>query len=188
MGAREIDVLGNVVREWAGRLELGRLATDEYGRTIAGPNVIPVDTDSMHHEIHPMPDGNLIALSTELNQVSGFTKPMCGETPDKFTGTYQLISDVIVEFEPDTGKIVHEWHLADYFHPQTNPADSNICPLAPAFAVPVFMYTSFGDVKDWTHANAVVLDEERNALIVSSRHMSAVLAIRYADDAERQVG
>ena len=56
MGAREIDVLGNVVREWAGRLELGRLATDEYGRTIAGPNAIPVDTDSMHHEIHPMPE------------------------------------------------------------------------------------------------------------------------------------
>jgi hypothetical protein len=188
MGAREIDVLGNVVREWAGRLELGRLATDEYGRTIAGPNAIPVDTDSMHHEIHPMPDGNLITLSTELNQVSGFTKPMCGETPDKFTGTYQLISDVIVEFEPDTGKVVHEWHLADYFHPQTNPADSNICPLAPAFAVPVFMYTSFGDVKDWTHANAVVLDEERNALIVSSRHMSAVLAIRYADDANGKSG
>ncbi len=188
MGAREIDVLGNVVREWAGRLELGRLATDEYGRTIAGPNAIPVDTDSMHHEIHPMPNGNLIALSTELNQVSGFTKPMCGETPDKFTGTYQLISDVIVEFEPDTGKVVHEWHLADYFHPQTNPADSNICPLAPAFAVPVFMYTSFGDVKDWTHANAVVLDEKRNALIVSSRHMSAVLAIRYADDASGKSG
>ena len=90
---------------------------------------------------------------------------------------------MIVEFEPDTGKIVHEWHLADYFHPQTNPADSNICPLAPAFAVPVFMYTSFGDVKDWTHANAVVLDEKRNVLIVSSRHMNAVLAIRYADDA-----
>ena len=131
MGAREIDVLGNVVSEWAGRLELGRLATDEYGRTIAGPNAIPVDTDSMHHEIHPMPDGNLITLSTELNQVSGFTKPMCGETPDKFTGTYQLISDVIVEFEPDTGKVVHEWHLADYFHPQTNPADSNICPWHP---------------------------------------------------------
>ncbi len=113
---------------------------------------------------------------------------MCGETPDKFTGTYQLIADVIVEFEPDTGKVVHEWHLADYFHPQTNPADSNICPFAPAFAVPVFMYTSFGDVKDWTHANAVVLDEKRNALLVSSRHMNAVLAIRYADDADGKSG
>ena len=33
------------------------------------------------------------------------------------------LSDVVVEFEPDTGKVVHEWHLADYFHPQTNPAD-----------------------------------------------------------------
>jgi hypothetical protein len=105
MGAREIDVLGNVVREWAGRLELGRLATDEYGRTIAGPNAIPVDTDSMHHEIHPMPDGNLITLSTELNQVSGFTKPMCGETP---TSSRHLSAHLGRDrrFEPDTGVVV----------------------------------------------------------------------------------
>jgi hypothetical protein len=34
----------------------------------------------------------------------------------------------------------------------------------------------------------VVLDEKRNALIVSSRHMSAVLAIRYADDASGKSG
>jgi arylsulfate sulfotransferase len=188
MGAREIDVLGNLIHEWAGRLELGRLAKDEYGRAVAGPNAIPVDVDSMHHEIHPMPNGNLITISTELLQVGGFTKPMCGETPDKFTGTYQLIADVIVEFAPDTGKVVHEWHLADYFHPQTNPADANICPFAPAFAVPVFMYANFGDVKDWTHANAVVFDPKRNALIVSSRHMDAVLAIKYADDAAGKSG
>ena len=188
MGAREIDILGNVVREWAGRLEVGRLATDQYGRTIAGPDAIPVDTDSMHHEIHPLPNGDFIVLSTELRSVSGFTQPMCGEPPDQFTGTYQLISDVIVEFEPDTGKVVHEWHLSDYFDPLKNPADSNICPFAPAFAVPVFMYTAMGDVKDWTHANAVVLDEKRNALLISVRHLDAVLAIRYADDANGKSG
>ena len=68
------------------------------------------------------------------------------------------------------------------------PSRLNICPLAPAFAVPVFMYTSFGDVKDWTHANAVVFDAQRNALIVSSWHMSAVLAIRYAVDASGKSG
>jgi hypothetical protein len=187
-GAREIDLLGNVVREWAGRLEVGRLATDQYGRTIAGPDAIPVDTDSMHHEIHPLPNGNLITLSTELRSVSGFAQPMCGEPPDQFTGTYQLISDVIVEFEPDSGKVVHEWHLSDYFDPQTNPADSNICPFAPAFAVPVFLYAAMGDVKDWTHANAVILDEKRNALLVSVRHLDAVLAIRYADDADGKSG
>ncbi len=188
MGAREIDILGNVVREWAGRLELGRLATDQYGRTIAGPNAIPVDTDSMHHEINPLPNGDIITISTELHDVGGFTQPMCGEAPEQFTGTYQLISDVIVEFEPDTGKVVHEWHLADYFHPQTNPADSNICPFAPAFAVPVFMYAAFGDVKDWTHANAVVYDPKRNALLVSVRHLNAVLAIKYEDDANGKSG
>ncbi len=188
MGAREIDLLGNVVREWAGRLELGRLATDQYGRTIAGPDAIPVDIDSMHHEINQLPNGNFLTLSTELNSVSGFTQPMCGEPPEQFTGTYQLISDVVVEFEPETGNVVHEWHLDDYFHPQATPADSNICPFAPAFAVPVFLYTAMGDVKDWTHANAAVLDEGRNAILVSVRHLDALLAIRYADDADGKSG
>ena len=34
----------------------------------------------------------------------------------------------------------------------------------------------------------MVLDEKRNAVIISSRHMSAVLAIRYADDANGKSG
>ena len=121
MGAREIDLSGQVVREWAGILERGRLATDQFGRTIAGPDAIPVETDSIHHEINQLPNGNFIALSTELREVSGFTTPMCGEPADGFTGSYQLISDVIVEFVPDTGEIVNEWHLADYFDPIRQP-------------------------------------------------------------------
>ncbi len=188
MGTREIDLSGQVVREWAGILERGRLATDQFGRTIAGPDAIPVETDSMHHEVNQLPNGNILTLSTELRDVGGFTTPQCGEPPEQFTGTYQLISDIVVEFEPDTGTIVNEWHLSDYFDPHTNPADANICPFAPAFAVPVFMYTAMGDVKDWTHANSAVLDEERNVILVSVRHLNAVLAIKYEDDADGESG
>ncbi len=188
MGAREIDLSGQVVREWAGILERGRLATDQFGRTIAGSDAIPVETDSIHHEINQLPNGNFLALSTELRVAGGFTSPQCGEPADGFTGSYQLISDVIVEFVPDTGDIVNEWKLADYFEPQTNPADANVCGIDIPFIVPNFLYVAEGEVHDWTHANAAVLDEERNAILISIRHLNAVLAIRYADDDEGESG
>jgi hypothetical protein len=176
------------VREWAGRLERGEFRTDQYGRTIPGPKAIPVDIDSIHHEVTMLPNGNILTISNELRTYTGFTKPMCGEPASQFTGSYQLIVDVIVEFAADTGRIVHKYALADYFHPQTNPADSNICGFPGANIYPNFLYASHGAVHDWTHANAVILDAKNNRLIISVRHLDTVLAITYQADSRGPAG
>jgi hypothetical protein len=188
LAAREIDALGNVVREWAGRLVRGRLAQDQFGRTIVGPDAIPVETDSMHHEIGELPNGNFITLSTERREVDGFTEPQCGEPVDAFTGSYQLIADVVVEFEPDTGNVVREIPIADVLQPQSEPADANICGIDLPQIVPNFFYVDLGEARDWTHGNSVVLDEERNALLVSIRHLDAVFAFRYEADDDGPAG
>ena len=179
VAVREIDVLGRVVHEWAGSLARGRLAQDDFGRIIASPVAIPVETDNFHHEVGVLSNGNLIALSIELHTVDGFTEPQClGESADQFTGTYQLLADVVVEFEPETGAIVNEWHIADLIEPDTD----GLCSLSDPDTFPNFLYSDLGEVHDWTHGNGVVLDEERNALLVSLRHLDAVLALRYEAD------
>ncbi len=190
MGGQEIDILGHLVREWAGRLERGALAQDQYGRTVAGPDAIPVDTDSIHHELSVLPNGNFLTISTELRTVEGFAKPLCGEAESQFTGSYQLISDVIVEFDPDTGRVVRQFPIADYLHPQTNSADANICGPGGVTmrVVPNSLYPSAPDAHDWTHANAVILDAKHNRLLVSIRHLDTVLAIRYRDDRHGRSG
>jgi hypothetical protein len=188
MGAQEIDILGHVVREWAGRLERGPFRVDRYGRTLPGPKTIPVSIDSIHHEVTMLPNGDILTISNELRTVSGFTKPMCGEPASQFTGSYKLITDVIVEFDADTGHIVHSYPVADYLHPQTNPADSNICGFGGANIYPNFLYASHGDVHDWTHVNAVVLDPKNNRLLLSIRHLDTVLAIKYQTDASGPAG
>jgi hypothetical protein len=43
-------------------------------------------------------------------------------------------------------------------------------------------------VHDWTHANAVILDQKHNRLLVSVRHLDAILAIKYRDDASGPAG
>jgi hypothetical protein len=42
------------------------------------------------------------------------------------------------------------------------------------------------DFRDWTHANAVVYDEQRDAIIISSRHTDQVLALDQLDDTGAQ--
>ena len=51
-----------------------------------------MDTDSAHHDVGPLPSGNLLLLSTELQQLTG--PPQCGE--DAAEVTYPVISDVVV--------------------------------------------------------------------------------------------
>ena len=188
MGAQEIDILGHVVREWAGRLENGPFRVDSYGRTLPGPNTIPVDIDSIHHEVTMLANGDILTISNELRTVSGFSHPMCGEPASQFTGSYKLITDVIVEFNAYTGHIVHEYPIADYLHPQTNPADANICGFGGANIYPNFLYASQGDVHDWTHVNAVILDAKNNRLLVSIRHLDAILSIKYKTDSAGPAG
>jgi hypothetical protein len=188
MGAQEIDILGHVVREWAGHLEQGPFRVDRYGRTLPGPKTIPVDIDSIHHEVTMLANGDILTISNELRTVSGFTKPMCGQTASQFTGSYKLITDIIVEFNADTGRIVHKYPIAPYLHPQTNPADANICGFGGANIYPNFLYAAQGDVHDWTHVNAVILDAKNNRLLVSIRHLDTVLAIKYATDASAAGG
>jgi hypothetical protein len=57
-------------------------------------------------------------------------------------------------------------------------------PIAP----PSWFYSVKGGVRDWTHANAVIVDAAHNQLIVSIRHLDAVVALRYHADASGPAG
>lgn len=185
--ARKVDLLGRTTAELAGTIIVDEFPIDQYGRRVASDDAIPVNIDSFHHEVSRLPSGNLLTLSTELRNTSGFDAPRCGEGPADFSGSYPLISDVVVEVTPD-GDVVDEWPVYDVLDPRTDPARPQpLCPSPFPAAVPTWMYAPEGGV-DWSHGNAVALDEKRNALIVSLRHLNAVLAIRYSDDAEGPAG
>ncbi|HSL58151.1 MAG TPA: aryl-sulfate sulfotransferase [Acidimicrobiales bacterium] len=187
-GARHINVFGEVLDEWAGELIRTDFRLDGFGRQVAGDDAVPVATDSMHHHVDLLPNGNLLTLSSELRAVDGFDAPLCGEDPADFDGTYHLIGDVIVEFEPD-GDLVREWSLFDHFPLPEDGALRNVCGIPNPGVFPNWMYQPREPrARDWTHANAVELDAERNALIVSIRHLDAIVALRYEDDADGPAG
>jgi arylsulfate sulfotransferase len=176
-GIRMLDVLDGTMVEWSGVTGLDHATQDEHGRSYAGPNAIRVETDQMHHEVEELPNGNLMTLSRELREIDGFPEPICDD--DDFTGSYQVVTDTVVEFEPDDGSVVFEYSLFDYVDPLDTLDVIKPAEFCGGYLDPVYPEQ---DARDWTHANAVVLDEARNALLVSVRHLDQVFAIRYQDD------
>lgn len=179
---REIDLLGNTLGQWSTKIG------DSSGRALPEPSegdepVVSVDVDSMHHDAHELPNGNIIALSTELIEVDQQTgRTLCPANPAKY-----LISDVVVEFER-SGKVVGRWPVAEGYDPETRPG-SDLCPPAPdTRAADGWMYPEVTDERDWTHANAVTLDEANNTLIVSLRNIDGVIGLRYQADADGPAG
>ena len=176
------DLDGNVRTRLTSRLYDGQVGNDVP--------TVEVDTDALHHEANLLPNGNLISLSSTVHTVE-VPEPLCGETADEFTGTYSFISDLVVEVNVETGAVVSQYDLWDLLDPLADPERRDICGTAMQgnAVFPVKVYAgSPGRIIDWTHANAVILDEDRNLLMVSVRHMNQVIGIRYADDADGPAG
>jgi hypothetical protein len=187
--ARRIDLRGDVLEEWAGTLITGRFALDRYGRRVVGDDPLIVDVEAMHHEHHPLPDGTRAVLSTEIVVYDGFSEPICDEDPATFDGTYHLVTDIVVLFDPETGEVLERFPLADYFDPRDDPVAYNLCGLPFPQVFPNWLYAPIDPlVRDWTHANAIEVDEPNNTLIVSIRHLDALIGIRWKDDGAGPAG
>lgn len=183
-GVKRLDVADGSVTEWSGTTGLDTAPEDGHGRPYAGPDAVRVETEQMHHEVIELPNGNLMTLSREVADVAGYPEAICDEEGE-FSGTYEVAADTVVEFEPDDGTVVNEWSLFDMVDPLGDLERIRATEFCGQYLMEVYPDMA---ARDWTHANAVVLDEERNALLVSARHLDQILAIRYEDDENGPAG
>ncbi|MGQ0826694.1 MAG: aryl-sulfate sulfotransferase [Actinomycetota bacterium] len=171
---REIDLLGRTLLDLGGEVafDLGR---DLLANSYTTDTTERLATDSVHHEVYELASGNLLALSTEvLEHDSATGERLCPDLPaSTFTG------DVVVEFTPD-GEPVAEWSIADMLDPVARPG-TDLCVAGNPIAPPNWFHPDV-DARDWTHGNAVVLDEATNTVVVSLRHLDAIIGYRYEDD------
>ena len=196
-GIRENDVLGELVGHWRPHPaepeapEGGSSADDEALIETVDPDSVerwlgalegnPGDMEPLrvtadwvalggfHHENWPMPNGNILALSTTIHDLTPEQREtFCPGDPHPFG----VISDVVVEFEPD-GTVVRTWDLWDAVDVDEVPG-TDMCVDSGLFA---------GEVqRDWTHANSVIYDPGRDAIIISSRHTDQIIALDHLDD------
>ena len=151
-------MLGNTVAEWNA---IGHDPELE-------PDAIPVDTDSFHHEVYELPDGDaadFLVLSSELRTLPDY--PLNETSPTQTESEARVMGDVIVAFRRD-GTVVQEWKVLDILDPYRISHDS---------LDPEWQLVYDGDTRDWSHGNAVILDPTDGNLIVSLRNQDAVVKI-----------
>ena len=194
-GIREVDVLGNVVNNWrpqpAGttgdtvnnELVVAEVDPDQV-RFQGGlpalkgnpgdPDPAPVRADwidliGFHHESWPMPNGNVLTLSATVHELTPEQRTTFCPNDD---APFNAISDIAVEFEP-SGRVVRTWDLWDVVDIDEFPG-RELCADAGLFAGV--------NTRDWTHANSVIYDPERDAIIISSRHTNQIVALDHLDE------
>lgn len=140
--------------------------------TFAGPalpQAVPVPVEAFHHDVIPLPNGNVIALSIERREVdyrTSETDPLAPTAPAWVAG------DVIVELDP-AGAVVGEWKLHDLLDTDRIAYDA----VDGDFWEVWEPYRGPGFVHDWTHANALSYDEATDTILVSLRHQDAIVGL-----------
>lgn len=155
-GMREIDMRGNVVNEWWAARE----TTDG-----APAGAILVDTDSFHHEVIELPasfGADFAVLSSEKQTYTDYPDDLANLASTEPSA--EVVGDVLIEIRRD-GTVVNSWFLLDMLDPYRVSYGS----------LDGFWNAVYGETtRDWTHANAAILNADASGYIVSARHQETV--------------
>ncbi len=177
-GAREFDVLGNVIGHWRPNVVAGVGVTTPGALPDGNPgDAEPItveapwtDLQSFHHEVRALDNGNLLGLSAAVHDLTPEQRAaICPGDELEF----KAVSDVIVEFTPE-GEVLRTWDLWDVVDIVEVPG-SDMC-----FLDGGLFATSIN--RDWTHANSVIYDETRDAIVISARHTDQIIALDHLDE------
>ncbi|QDT32180.1 aryl-sulfate sulfotransferase [Thalassoglobus polymorphus] len=158
-GLIEIDLFGNVVRQWN---------SANLGREVPS-HATPVAVDSLHHDAVMLDDETFLALSTTLNQVKPYFDPTYHSR--RRIPEANLVTDVVVEFRTD-GTVLRSYSLFELLDPRRIGYGSlhNFWDSRGYENVP-------GGTFDWSHSNSVTHDPRDDSILVSVRHQDAVIKI-----------
>lgn len=142
----------------------GRIQKFDYSGTILWDFVYSSTTYCLHHDICPLPNGNILLISYEKKTAANATAAGC-------SSSIEIWSEKIIEVQPtgySTGTIVWEWHLWDHLVQNYDPSKANY--QSSIVNNPQLVNINYQTTKDWVHMNSLdynpILDQ-----IVCSSHM-----------------
>jgi len=138
---------------------------DFFDGTIHQWNAGGLGLDSIHHAVYPLPNGNILVLSTELREID-YSLQGGG------TVTNSVVGDVVVEFQPD-GTVVNTWKMLDLLDPYYI---VDMFSFDEPFWTMTYPYAS-GGTKDWSHGNSLFYDPTDDTIVVSLAKLDYVVKV-----------
>ena len=141
------------------------------------------DLNWAHHDICPLPNGNVLILARDFRNVTETIN--AGRNPYGPSGQnwYNLIgSEHIIEVEPTgptSGDIVWSWYLWDHLVQEYNQSKQNYGVISDHPELVDINYKRFYGV-DWIHANSLDYNQELDQILVSCRNFNEVWVIDHS--------
>jgi hypothetical protein len=140
-----------------------------------------------HHDIEPMPNGNILLIAYEVK-----TAPQA--TAMGRTTNAALWPDHIVEvrpLRPSGGEIVWKWHAWDHLVQDKDPAKPNYGVISehPGRLNINLPSLGFGpSAADWLHVNGISYNPERDEIVITSHNQSELWVIDHSTTTEEAAG
>jgi hypothetical protein len=152
----------------------------DWSSSVQWAYTISSSTECQHHDIHPMPNGNVLAIVWESK--SSAEAIAAGRNPTTL-GT-SLWSEKIVELQPTgptTANIVWEWHVWDHLIQQFDATKANYGTVS---SHPELIHLNFtsgaGTNADWLHCNSIDYNPSLDQIILSSHNFNEVWIIDHS--------
>ena len=165
----------------------GGIAKITWSGDIVWDYTISNNTYQHHHDIMPLPNGNILAIVWERKTASeAYAK---GRTSLN-NSLNEMWSTAILEIQPfgsNGGNVVWEWHLWDHLVQNNDPGLPNYGVISEH---PELMDVNYGTVgggggpgganADWMHVNAIDYNLELDQIVFSSRHQNEIYIIDHS--------
>jgi hypothetical protein len=135
-----------------------------------------------HHDIAPMPNGNVLLIAYERKTAAEVSAAGC-------TQSIEMWPDKIVEIEPvgaTGGNVVWEWHAWDHLVQNVDPTKANYYPSISDH--PELLNINYNTQKDWLHMNGISFNPILNQIAWSSHNMSEIYVIDHSTTTAEAAG
>lgn len=175
---------GNLVRtvmnsgnSFSGGGITGKVQEVDYNGNLVWDYVYSTSTYCMHHDICPMPNGNVLLISYESKTASEVTQAGA-------TSGHIMWPDKIVEVQPNGlngGTIVWEWHVWDHLVQNNDPTKDNY--YSSIVDHPELLninYNNSSNTKDWMHTNGIDYNPVLDQIVFSSHNLNEIYVIDHS--------
>ena len=160
----------------------GRVQKVDWNGTILFDYTISNTTEISHHDICPMPNGNVMLIVYEKKSAAQMTAAGASANSAR-----QL--EKIVELQPtgvNTATIVWQWNLYDHLVQNTNANRANY--KSSIVNNPQLLNVNYKVVNDWIHMNGIDYNAALDQVVVSSHNLNEMWVIDHSTTTAEAAG
>lgn len=148
------------------------------------------DDYRLHHDIYPMPNGNILVLAATV--MSNEETILAGRDPNLVSGAGILYNEQILEIKPigtNDYSIEWEWNFNDHLIQDYDDTKNNYGFIEEhPEKLDINFLNDRIPAENWLHVNSIQYDETLDQIVISSRNLSELFIIDHSTTTEEASG